>query len=211
LSPEQLKVVGLPVAQRFSHLSKDKTALREKLGWEKDRPVVLLVGGGEGMGPLEQMAQAIDAAGLEVTLVIITGRNSRLKNRLEAYPWKIPVHIYGFVREMPDFMGASDFLVTKAGPGTISEAFIAELPIILYSKMPGQEDGNVYYVENEGAGVWAPHPDRVVEILREYLTHPEKRQKAVDACRRLAKPDAASNIAREIGRIVGLTETERKD
>jgi 1,2-diacylglycerol 3-beta-galactosyltransferase len=211
LSPEQIKVVGLPVAQRFSRLSTDKTVLREKLGWEKDRPVILLVGGGEGMGPLEQMAHAIDAAGFNASLVIIAGRNSRLKSKLEAHPWQIPVHVYGFVRDMPDFMGASDYLVTKAGPGTISEAFIAGLPIILYSKMPGQEDGNVYYVEDEGAGVWAPYPDRVVEALREYLTDPEKRQKAIDACHRLAKPEAASNIAREIGRIVGLIAVEQKD
>ena len=50
---------------------------------------------------------------------------------------------------MPDFMRASDFIVTKAGPGTIAEALNAELPIILYSKLPGQEDGNVTFVERK--------------------------------------------------------------
>lgn len=206
LAPEKIKVVGLPVAQRFSHVPQDKMLLRQKLGWETDRPVILLVGGGEGMGPLEQMAHAIDAAEFNAALAVVTGRNNRLKSRLEAWTWHIPTHLYGFVREMPDFMGAADYLVTKAGPGTISEAFIAGLPIILYSKMPGQEDGNVYYVENEGAGVWAPHPDRVVSALRDYLNEPAKRQKAIDACQRLAKPDAACQIAREIGRIVGLPQ-----
>ena len=54
---------------------------------------------------------------------------------------------------MPEFMQASDVLITKAGPGTISEAFISGLPLILFSKMPGQEDGNVDYVVNQGAGI----------------------------------------------------------
>jgi 1,2-diacylglycerol 3-beta-galactosyltransferase len=71
--------------------------------------------------------------------------------------------VYGFVQDMPDFMRAADVLITKAGPGTISEAFIAGLPMILYSRLPGQEDGNVGYVVDNGAGVWAPRPDAVVQ------------------------------------------------
>ncbi len=74
---------------------------------------------------------------------------------------------------MPDFMRASDCLITKAGPGTISEAFIAGLPMILYSYMPGQEDGNIDYVVNEGAGVWAPRPELVVSALRRWLNDPK--------------------------------------
>ena len=105
---------------------------------------------------LEKTAHAINEARLDAALVIITGRNRDLKYRLEQYDWNMPVSIYGFVRNMPDFMQASNVLVTKAGPGTISEACISGLPIILYSKVPGQEDGNVDYVVNEGAGVWAP-------------------------------------------------------
>ena len=49
-------------------------------------------------------------------------------------------------------MRAADIIVTKAGPGTIAEALNANLPIILYAKLPGQEDGNVTFVESEGAG-----------------------------------------------------------
>ncbi len=70
---------------------------------------------------------------------------------------------------MPDFMQASDVLVTKAGPGTISKSFIAGLPIIMYSRMPGQEDGNVTYVVDEGAGVWAPTPEEVVDALHQLV------------------------------------------
>ncbi|HZW04114.1 MAG TPA: galactosyldiacylglycerol synthase, partial [Anaerolineaceae bacterium] len=104
LCPEQLRVVGLPVADRFCQPAESKAALREQLGWTTDRPVVLLVGGGEGMGPLEKTAQAIDSAGLPVSLVIIAGRNQGLQKRLEAHAWRIPVKVYGFVTQMPDFM-----------------------------------------------------------------------------------------------------------
>jgi 1,2-diacylglycerol 3-beta-galactosyltransferase len=93
-------------------------------------------------------------------------------------------------------MNAADILVTKAGPGTISEAFIAGLPMILYSRLPGQEDGNVTFVASTGAGVWAPHTGELVATLRNWLTHPEQQEKAASISRSLARPDAAKQIAR---------------
>jgi 1,2-diacylglycerol 3-beta-galactosyltransferase len=204
LKPERVVVVGLPVAQRFCQPPGDKDALRTRLGWPKDRPLVLLVGGGEGMGPLEKTAHAIAAANLPIALVIVAGRNQSLKARLEAVNWPIPTLIYGFVKEMPEFMQAADILVTKAGPGTICEALNAGLPMILYSRLPGQEDGNITYVESEGAGVWAPHPEQVVSTLRSWVENPQLRQQAAAACRRLARPDAAKQIAHILAEHVGI-------
>ena len=204
MPPEKVQVVGLPVADRYCQPMGDKTALRKKLGWPEDKPIVLLVGGGEGMGPLAKPAQAIDASGLDVGLVIVCGRNQRLKATLESYEWDNPTRIYGFIRDMPDFMRASDFIVTKAGPGTIAEALNAELPIILYSKLPGQEDGNVTFVQEEGAGVWAPGPQDVVRTLTRWRSRPAERQKVIENCRRSGKPRAAKTIAHIIGEKLSL-------
>lgn len=207
---EKIKVVGMPVADRFCHPAADRMTIRKRLGWppyqdaEENLPVILLVGGGEGMGPLERTAYAINSAGLKAALVIIAGRNKKLKERLERHDWNMPVHIYGFVKEMPDFMQAADVLVTKAGPGTISEAFIAGLPLILYSKMPGQEDGNVNYVVEEGAGIWAPEPEMVTEVLRLWLEVPETRLKVAQVSHDLARPTSSRQIARLLAEQVGI-------
>jgi 1,2-diacylglycerol 3-beta-galactosyltransferase len=101
-------------------------------------------------------------------------------------------------------MQAADILVTKAGPGTISEAFNAGLPMILYSRLPGQEDGNVSYVTSQGAGVWAPHPDRIVAAVKNWIECPEEWSQAANASRRLARPDAARQIARILAAQVGV-------
>ncbi len=198
--PDQLKVIGLPVADRFCKPAGEKKGTREKLGWPQDKVTILLVGGGEGMGPLEEISREINQAGLDMCLVVITGRNTKLKKKLESIKWTIPVKIYGFVKNMPDFMRAADILVTKAGPGTISEALIAGLPIILYHRIPGQEEGNVSYVIDEGAGVWAPETEDIIETLNYWFEKPSRRQEAVDNARRLARPNASREIAREIAR-----------
>jgi 1,2-diacylglycerol 3-beta-galactosyltransferase len=205
VSPDRVQVVGLPVADRFCQPAGDRTELRRQLGWPCDLPVAILVGGGEGMGPLEKTALSIAEARLPLALVIITGRNRKLKASLEARHWPMPTFIYGFVREMPDFMRAADILLTKAGPGTITEALNAGLPMILYSRLPGQEDGNVVFVVSEGAGVWAPKPREIVSILQSWIESPEKRQKAAENCRRVAHPQASRQIAHILAYWVGLT------
>ena len=204
MSPEKVRVAGQPISERHCLSGCDKLSLREKNGWTVDKFTVLLVGGGDGMGPLAETARAIDESGLDVNLVIVTGRNVQLKNYLETLSWENPTYINGFTHEMPDFMYAADAIVTKAGPGTIAEALAASLPIILYAKLPGQEDGNVTYVENRGVGVWAPDPLKVVRTLTRWISRPSEREKVVENCRSAARPDASRIIARALGEKIGL-------
>jgi 1,2-diacylglycerol 3-beta-galactosyltransferase len=198
LDPARIHVVGLPVAQRFCQPVADRAALRTELDWPTDRPVVLLMGGGEGMGPLFDTATAIAAPGGDFALAVICGRNRRLKRDLEAQDWPVPTRLYGFERRIPQMMQAADLLVTKAGPGTIAEAINAGLPMVLYSRLPGQEDGNVTYVVDEGVGTWAPGPDRAAASVHRWLQDPRTLQQAAAACRRIARPSAATEIARLI-------------
>lgn len=204
MSPEKVHVVGMPVADKYCKPLGNKRVLRKKLGWPLDKPIVLFVGGGEGMGPLGKMARAVDESGLDLGLIIVAGRNERLKANLESQEWENPTLIYGFTHDMPNFMRAADFIITKAGPGTIAEALNAHLPIILYSKLPGQEDGNVTFVVDEGAGVWAPKPQEVVKTLTRWISRPKERQQVIENCIRVARPEAPRLIARSIGNLLGF-------
>ncbi|MEK7324294.1 MAG: glycosyltransferase, partial [Chloroflexota bacterium] len=165
--PEKVKIIGLPVSQKFAVPSGDKGDLRQTLGWRPDLITVLLVGGGEGMGPLYEIATGIADSGLPLQLAVVAGRNDALRVRLNSLQWKIPAHIYGFASNMPDLMRAADLIVTKAGPSSVVEAINAGLPIVLSGALPGQEEGNVRFVVDNGAGRWAPGPDQVVAAVRE--------------------------------------------
>ncbi len=206
MPPEKLRVVGQPIPERCAVPSGTKAEIREKLGWPQDQFIVLAVGGGDGMGPLGETAHAIADSGLYVGLVIVAGRNEKLKVELEERDWPIPTYIYGFTKDLPDFMRAADVLVTKAGPGTIAESLAAHLPVILFARLPGQEDGNVTFVKETGTGVWAPHPQDVVRTLARWITHPPTRQKVIENCRQAARPEASRTIARILGEKLGLIE-----
>lgn len=199
-----LRVIGLPVADRFRQPLADRDAWRREMGWRTDLPVILVVGGGDGMGGVKRMAKALNDSSLKASLVVICGRNEALREDLEAIDWALPTHIYGFTRDMPGFMRASDIMVTKAGPGSISEAFLCGLPIVLYARLPGQEDGNVDYVVDGGAGVWAPRAAEALATVRHWVGDPSARTAVAAASARLARPDAGRQIARLIAEQVGI-------
>jgi 1,2-diacylglycerol 3-beta-galactosyltransferase len=203
---ERLSVHGLPVARKFAknaYHPEARPAIRRRLGLPPEGRLVLIVGGGEGMGPIERFARAIDAA-LPVTepadqLVVIAGRNTALRERLGSQSWRRPFRAEGFVTNMPEWLAAADVLVTKAGPGSITEGLLSGLPLLLMGKVPGQEDGNVAYVTTRGVGVWQPDPERAAAQLREWLTPGNPALAAMSSrARQLAVPDAASAIADEI-------------
>lgn len=199
MAPEKLAVYGQPVSLKFAQPLVDKAQLRHKLGLASERPTVLLAGGGEGGGQISEIARAIAQQATQTQLLIVTGRNAALRQELSALAWEIPTHIYGFVDNMVELMQAADMLVTKAGPGTISEALITGLPMILSGYIPGQETGNVQFVEENGVGLYVTEPAEIAKLVEAWST----RAKAALAtmarnAARLARPRAALLIAEDL-------------
>ena len=115
--------------------------LRRTLGLDETIPIVLVVGGGDGMGGIIDISKELGyelsrTSNLKSQMVVICGKNQYAKEQLEQVSdWgtNVIVHIKGFVNNMDEYMKASDVLVTKAGPGTIAEASICGLPCMMFS------------------------------------------------------------------------------
>ena len=199
MPPGRVEVVGQPVHLDFAANLGEKREVRGRLGIELDRPCVLIVGGGDGVGPIFETARTIASRVPNAQLAIVAGHNPVLRQRLEGVAWEIPTQVYGFVDNMPELMSASDLLVTKAGPGTLAEAFIAGLPVIISSYIPGQEGGNVRYVLEHEAGAYATDPLEIANIAREWLQPGNAAlERVVANAAALARPDAALAIAERL-------------
>lgn len=172
IATSKVHLLGMPISPAFAHPpDRDRSAVREQLGLDVNRPVILVVGGGEGAGGLYFAVEALAYATLNAQLAIITGRNKHLRAELEARKteFSTPAQIFGFVHNMPDFMRAADIIVTKAGPGTICEAFACGLPVVLTGAIPGQEEGNINWVLDHQAGTIATTPEDLVAAVRSLL------------------------------------------
>ncbi|KAJ0089841.1 hypothetical protein Patl1_12612 [Pistacia atlantica] len=210
LQPSQIKVYGLPVRPSFVKPVQPKVELRRELGMDEVLPAVLLMGGGEGMGPIEATARALGDALYDENLgepigqvLVICGRNKKLANKLLSIDWKIPVQVKGFVTKMEECMGACDCIITKAGPGTIAEAMIRGLPIILNDYIAGQEVGNVPYVVENGCGKFSKSPKEIASIVAQWFGPKVDELKAMSQnALKLARPDAVFKIVQDLHELV---------
>ncbi|CAL9042957.1 probable monogalactosyldiacylglycerol synthase 3, chloroplastic [Musa acuminata AAA Group] len=206
LEPSQIRVFGLPIRPSFCRAVLVKAELRKELEMDPELPAVLLMGGGEGMGPVKKTAKALGESLFDKELgkpigqlVVICGRNRTLSSALQDVQWKIPVKIRGFETQMEKWMGACDCIITKAGPGTIAEALIRGLPIILNDFIPGQEVGNVPYVVDNGAGVFSKSSKQTASLVARWFgPEPEVLKKMSQNALKLAQPDAVFDIVKDI-------------
>jgi len=196
--PEHLiKIVGLPIRLLFATPPEPKRIVRARLGLDLEKPTILLMGGGQGLGHVYDIAEAIGRSGLDAQLIVVAGRNKKLKEQLDAANWPIDLRPYGFTPEIPALMNAADVLITKAGPTTICEAFTRSLPMIISSYIPAQEEENAEYVIKHNAGILAQEPERIVDTLRAWLGDRVRLDRLSRNSGALARPRAAIEAAEE--------------
>jgi 1,2-diacylglycerol 3-beta-galactosyltransferase len=198
--PERVEVMGgIPVRSAFAEAQcLSKASARAQLGLPEDLPLVLVVGGGDGMGPFIPVVRAIAARRPQAHVVAIAGRNVKRYEQLCNMELPAPVQVRGFVTNMEIWLRAADLLVTKAGPNTLCEAFVCGPPVVLYSAIRGQEEGNVEYVLQNRVGVWAPRPEQAADEVISLLADPSRRRCMAARQRALANPNVTELVAQRI-------------
>jgi 1,2-diacylglycerol 3-beta-galactosyltransferase len=189
---KKIKTIGMPIDPKFF-------INRKKSKRGAHRFTVLVMGGGEGGGGMYDIIREFGASRFDGQLIVITGRNKQLEVRLkkEAEGFNFPLRVFGFTNQVYELMSESDLIITKAGPGTIAEAMAMNLPIIITSWLPGQEEGNVEFVVRANVGRVSKDPKRVVELVNELRTTSEFEEMKKNI-QRVSRPQAALDIAREI-------------
>ena len=133
----------------------DRAEERRKLGLRTDLPTVLLMFGGEGSPKIQSIAESLNASGLDLQIIAIAGKNTKLEAKLRAMKTRVPMHVEGFTKEVPRFMQIADMFIGKPGPGSISEAVAMGLPVIIENNMwtLAQERYNAEWAQEMGVGI----------------------------------------------------------
>jgi len=193
-------VSGIPIDARFGAPRLPVEELRLALGLPLDRRIVLIMGGGIGIGPLDMMMRALERIDVPVAAAVIVGRNGRLQKRVVAAAehTDYPLRVYGFVENVYDYMHASDVLLSKPGGLTSSEALSAQLPMVLVKPLPGQEERNTLYLVSRRAAVRAVGERQLEQAVADVLTSAAKRAALCERMKHLRRPDAAAAVADRI-------------
>jgi len=100
--------------------------------------------------------------------------------------------------KLSQVMRAADLVVTKAGPGAISEALATGVPLVLTGYLPGQETANVRFVTESGLGVYATRPEELRQAVSRLLEGGGRDVSAMASrAAAMARPYASLDIARE--------------
>jgi processive 1,2-diacylglycerol beta-glucosyltransferase len=195
----RIEVTGIPVDARFA-CTLGRGAARQRFGLEPDRPVVLIMGGGSGVGPLVEVAERIAASAAGPRVVVVCGTNHRLRDQIDALPAAMigQIRTLGFTYEVDALLEACDVVVSKAGGLTCSEALIKRAPLVLFRPTPGQEVRNSQYLESEHAALHAESLEDVEAAVTRLLRDPAAAARLREAQARIAAPHAAETIARRV-------------
>ncbi|MEP7029046.1 MAG: glycosyltransferase, partial [Candidatus Eisenbacteria bacterium] len=197
---ESIHVTGIPIDPLFSGGPMDRTEARRQFQLQPDRPTVLLMGGGNGVGPLSTLAERVLDLPSAPQLLVVCGKNARLRMRMRSIAEAAPgrVRVLGFTDQVPALLSAADVIATKAGGLTCSESLAMQVPMVVFRPTPGQEEKNSLALSVSGAAVRARSFEQVASSIERILAHPALSASMREACRQLARPQAAFDVARQV-------------
>ncbi len=208
---EKVSVVGIPIHPCFA-TRKDRSACLKRQGLAGDRPILLLLAGGHGVGRIEEMFRTLLEVEEPVELVAVTGRNQAAKGRLEAIepPARHRVKVFGYTTCMDELLTVSDLMVSKPGGLTTSEALACGTPMLIVDPVPGQEERNSDLLLENGIAIKANHlltlPPKVTALLRDPVRLAQMR----DNARRLSRPRAAFEVVERSLALLGMPADGRE-
>jgi len=194
---EKIKILGIPVDPCFSQVISKEEVIK-KLGLSHQLPKVLVMGGGQGLGPIESIVESLQKIDIKLEILVVTGINKKLYYKLERKinNFKHRVILFGFVNNIAELMTVSDVIITKPGGITTAEALSKGLPMIIVKPIPGQEMSNTKYLVEKGAAVMLEDPKKIKDLLTEILLNKERLNKMRMAAKEISKPNSSIDIAK---------------
>lgn len=187
---DKIKVLGIPVAKEFFNL-KPRPEAAQVIGIKPERFTALLVTGAIGFNALHKIARRLKNS---MQVIVLCGRNKKLLRYFQNVHSE-DIFAFPVVRNIPDFLAASDILITKAGGLTITEALVTEKPLVFMYKIPGQEAANIEALTANGAALYEKNLGRLTKRVIELKENQPLLLKMKKDLARIAKRDVNLQIA----------------
>ena len=93
-------------------------------------------------------------------------------------------------------MSISCLVVTKPGGMTTTESLVSHLPMVIINPIPGQEEENAKFLEENGIAIWLKKKDDVEHTIGTLLKSPEKLEKMRNQAKIFAHPNSTQDICK---------------
>ena len=197
---EKIHVTGIPISDKFSQKF-DKKEIHDFFELSPEKKTVLFFAGGEfglGRSTTVMVLKALIRLFKDLQIVAISGRNKKMNKKfqelIELTESSDRVKLFEFTDKVPELMSISSAVITKAGGLTITECLASNLPIIIINPIPGQEEENAEFLEQNDLAVWIKKGDSIARTLKNLSRNPEKIQSMIENSKKFARPKSAEKI-----------------
>lgn len=196
---EKIKTLGIPFNPDFNQ-PVDTAEVRRRLGLSPDLKSILIMGGGQGLGPIKTICRSLEKVKQPLQEIIVCGTNRKLYHQLKrkAGRSRHRVSLWGYVNNVNELMAVADLIVTKPGGITTAEALSKGLPMIIIKPLPGQEMNNTHFLVKRQAAVKLERASQMHKAIESLLKDPERLSSLSRAAADTGKPQAAVDIAKLI-------------
>ncbi|MCX5680018.1 MAG: glycosyltransferase [Candidatus Omnitrophica bacterium] len=176
----------------------DRKAIFHKTGLKEGVFTILVIGGGFGVGPIEDIVKEVGKLSVKVQMAVVCGHNDDLVLRIEALKPTLPcdVKVLGFIDNVYEYMEISDILISKSGGITVSESLAKELPMIVISPIIGQETRNCDFIVKHNTAFRISRVQELKAIVEDLVRHPDKDRSMKDSIILIKKPMACFDVAK---------------
>jgi processive 1,2-diacylglycerol beta-glucosyltransferase len=190
-----ITVTGIPIHPVFSK-PKDRGECLHRLGLAADRPVVLQLAGGFGVGPIAKLFNTLLEVEKPLQLVVIAGRNETVKGQLTALmpAERHNVKVLGFTDQIDEWMAVADLVVSKPGGLTTSETLARGAVMVIVNPIPGQESRNSDYLLENGAAIKVNNLGTLRYKVELLLGDPMRMAQLKANVAKLARPRSAFDV-----------------
>lgn len=207
-SLKKMIVVGNPIRREILEGSKEKA--KEILKLTEEKPIILILGGSQGAQRINDVVLVILPEILREFEIIHQAGEKNFKTFSKEVEVIVPsdlkkyYHLFPFLREeeLKHAYAASDFVVSRAGAGTIFEIAALAKPSILIPLPESAQDHqlkNAYAFAEKGRTIVVEEmnftPHFFFERIRFLFTHPSEMEKMQNSAREFSRPRAAKVIA----------------
>jgi len=196
---DKIKSLGIPFDSKFNDpINRD--AIFNKLKFDPQAHTILIMGGGQGLGPIKTIINSLEKIKYPIQEIVVTGTNKKLYKSLKRKIKKLKqkISLFRYVDNINELMSVSDIIISKPGGVTTAEVLAKKLPMVIVKPIPGQEANNTDYLTQKEAAIKVDKPSNTHMIIEDLLKHSDKLKHLRESAGRIAKPDASLDIARLI-------------
>jgi processive 1,2-diacylglycerol beta-glucosyltransferase len=203
---------GIPIHPNFAE-PKDRAACLARQGLRGDRPVLLQLAGGGGVGPIEQLYRAVLDVRRPLDIIMVTGHNGQARRHVQqlSVPERHRVQILGFTNQIDELMAVADLVMTKPGGLTTAESLASGAGMVVVTPVPGQEERNSDYLLENGAAIKINHLETLASKIDGLLEDPGQLSRLKASARRIGRPRAAFDVVERCLALLPKVRSQRSE